>query len=631
MPSSIGVDVGGTFTDVVIFDGEALRGAKVPTTRPQESGVIEAVENVGGSSAGMFLHGTTAGTNALLEGRGARVALVTSAGFEDLIEIGRQARPSLYDTLLDRPPPLVDRAMRFGHDGDLASLIGRLQAAQPEAVAVALVRSYTDSTPELVVASRIEDELGVPVSVGASVSPGFREYERIATTALDAYLAPEISGYLSRLGTGLAIGNRLVMTSAGGLLPFDAASRLSGRLALSGPAAGVVAAAELARAKGYHTAFSFDMGGTSTDVCRISDGQAIAAPGRKAAGRVNRVPTLPINTIGAGGGSIAWRDDGGALRVGPQSAGADPGPAAYGRGGASPTVTDANLVLGRLPADLALAGSMALDQEAAAGALGDLGGRLGLDLGATARGVLEVVDSHMERAIRSVSVEEGFDPRHGALIAFGGAGGLHASTLAKRLGIATILVPPLSGVFSALGLLLARPRADATRTVLLEEASLAFAGQLGEIESQARTAFDDMKVGPPTAIDLVAEVRYVGQSHELAVHADPDWARLRPRFEEAHRSRFGFDLPADPIQLVNLRAEVVGDAPMSWGQLPAATGAPEPGTTSSAEGTVWDRDKLPGGFTARGPGLVVERDSVTRLEPDDRLLVHNDGTLEISI
>ena len=399
------------------------------------------------------------------------------------------------------------------------------------------------------------------------------------------------------------------MTSAGGLLPFDAASRLSGRLALSGPAAGVVAAAELARAKGYHTVFSFDMGGTSTDVCRISDGKAIAASGRKVAGRVNRVPTLPINTIGAGGGSIAWRDDGGALRVGPQSAGADPGPAAYGRGGASPTVTDANLVLGRLPAGLALAGSLALDPEAAAGALGDLGRSLGLDLEATARGVLDVVDSHMERAIRSVSVEEGFDPCHGVLIAFGGAGGLHASTLAKRLGIATVLIPPLSGVFSALGLLLARPRADATRTVLLEEASLAFAEQLGEIESKARNAFDEMKVGQPTAVELFAEVRYVGQSHELAVHADPDWARLRARFEEVHRSRFGFDLTADPIQLVNLRAEVVGDAPMSWGQLPRVKpGFPHPPRTSSrGEGSVRDRDKLPGGFTARGPGLVVER------------------------
>ncbi len=629
MAVTIGVDVGGTFTDVVAFDGEELIGGKVPTTRPQERGVLDAVETVGGTRAGTFLHGTTAGTNALLEGRGARVALVTTAGFEDLIEIGRQARPSLYDPFFDRPTPLVDGAMRFGYDGDLASLMPALASARPEAVAVALVRSFEDPSEEEGVAARIADALGVPVSTGATVSPGFREYERIATTVLDAYIAPEISGYLDRLRVGIAIESKLIMTSAGGLLPFQTAARLAGRLALSGPAAGVVAASELARLKGYRTAFSFDMGGTSTDVCRISDGQAVAVPGRNIGGRVNRVPTLPINTIGAGGGSIAWRDDGGALRVGPQSAGADPGPAAYGRGGTRPTVTDANVVLGRLPVDLALAGSMSLDHGSAALALGKLGSVLGLDLEETASGILEVVDSHMERAIRSVSVEEGIDPREGALIAFGGAGGLHASNLARRLGIATVLIPPLSGVFSALGLLLARPRADATRTVLLAEGSPLLAGQVAEIQRQARDAYDRMLPGSDPTVQLFAEVRYLGQSHELAVRADRDWSRLRSRFEEAHRSRFGFDLPTDAVQLVNLRAEMIGDAPMSWGQLPRRSGTPVARTSS--QGTVWDRDQLPGGFTATGPGLVVERDSVTVLESGDRLSVHDDGTFEISI
>ena len=630
MPSSIGVDVGGTFTDVVVFDGEALHGGKVATTSPQETGVLQAVGGLGNRSDDTFLHGTTAGTNALLEERGARVALVTSSGFEDLIEIGRQARPSLYDPFLDRPLPLVDAAMRLGVDGDIESLLDRLRSLQPEAVAVALVRSFGDPAVETALGSQIESALGVPVSVAAAVSPGFREYERIASTVLDAYLSPEMSGYLGRLGSGLRTATRLVMTSAGGLLPFEIAVGFAGRLVLSGPAAGVVAAAELARAKGRPTAFSFDMGGTSTDVCRISDGEAVSASGRRAGGRVNRVPTLPINTIGAGGGSIAWCDVGGALRVGPHSAGADPGPAAYGRGGNLPTVTDANLLLGHLPAEIALAGSLRLDRESASAALAALARDLALDPEEAAQGVIEVVDSHMERAIRSVSVEEGFDPRDGCLIAFGGAGGLHASRLAKRLGIRTVLIPPLSGVFSALGLLLAQPRIDAIRTVLLEEGSPRLHGLLQEVNDQADRAYTGMNVGPSETAEAIAEVRYLGQSHELAVPADADWARLRAVFEEAHRSRFGFDLPGVRIEVVNLRCEVSGPAPLQWAQLPRLAGNQPPQPGSNGGRTVWSREQLPTGFEVSGPCLLVERDSVTLLEPEDQLLIHDDGTLEIT-
>ena len=633
MPSSIGVDVGGTFTDVVVYDGETVRGGKVPTTSRQEDGVIKAVAEFGPVGTTTFLHGTTAGTNALLEGRGARVALVTSSGFEDIIEIGRQARPSLYDPFADRPATLVPREMRFGDDGDLEALLDRLRAARPEAVAVALIRSYADATAEFELAAHLEKTLDVPVSVAANVSPGFREYERIATTALDAYLSEEVSGYLGRLGSALRIDGRLVMTSAGGLLPFETAVGFAGRLVLSGPAAGVVAASALARVKGHRTAFSFDMGGTSTDVCRIVDGEAHVVPGRRAAGRVNRVPTLPIHTIGAGGGSIAWSDEGGALRVGPQSAGADPGPAAYGRGGMLPTVTDANLVLGNLPPSLALAGSLVLTSDASAAAIEKLGQALGLGLTATAEGVIEVVDSHMERAIRSVSIEEGVDPREGALIAFGGAGGLHASRLAKRLGIETVLVPPFSGVFSALGLLLARPRADAIRTVLLDEGSTRLPQIVREIESQAVEAFENMKVGAGGSSVVIAEMRYVGQSHELAVPADGDWSHLRSRFEEAHRARFGFDLPRDPIQLVDIRAEVTGDASATWDDLPStpSLARPEAVATTPGGSKVWERVHLPAGFETRGPALIVERDSVTLIDPGDRMSVHDDGTLEVGV
>lgn len=633
MPSSIGVDVGGTFTDVVVFDGETVRGGKVPTTARQEEGVIDAVAEHAPGGSSIFLHGTTTGTNALLEGRGARVALVTSSGFEDVIEIGRQARPSLYDPFADRPPTLVPGELRFGDDGELESLLERLRAARPEAVAVALIRSYADPSRELELAAAIEKALEVQVSVAATISPGFREYERIVTAALDAYLAPEVSGYLGRLGSVLPIDSRLVMTSAGGLLPFETAAGLSGRLVLSGPAAGVVAASELAKVKGHRTAFSFDMGGTSTDVCRIVDGEAHVVPGRKAAGRVNRVPTLPINTIGAGGGSIAWCDQGGALRVGPQSAGSDPGPAAYGRGGMLPTVTDANLVLGNIPFGLALAGSLPLSSDAAATSLEMLGRNLGLSLATAAEGIVEVVDSHMERAIRSVSVEEGVDPREGALIAFGGAGGLHASRLAKRLGVEKVLIPPFSGVFSALGLLLARPRADAIRTVLLEEGSTRLSRFLREIEDQAVGLFKAMNAGDGGPPMVSAEMRYVGQSHELAVPAHADWSHLRSRFEEAHRARFGFDLPRDPMQLVNLRAEVTGNPSVTWADLPSR---PErvrtkPIATTPGGSKIWDRVHLPAGFETRGPALIVERDSVTLIEPGDRMSVHDDGTLEVGV
>ena len=633
MPSTVGVDVGGTFTDVVAFDGETLIGGKTPTTPDQSIGVMRALADLDLGPDFRFLHGTTAGTNALLEERGARVALVTSEGFEDLIEIGRQARPSLYDPFADRPTPLVPARLRVGAGGSPEEILEKLEALEPEAVAVALVRSYTDPAKELMLASIIGDHLGVPVSAGARVSPEFREYERIATTVINAYLSPEVSGYLRRLGAGLATPSRFVMTSAGGLLPFEAASMLAGRLVLSGPAAGAVAAAEIARAKGHRSAISFDMGGTSTDVCRITDGEALVGVGRRVAGRINRVPSLPVNTIGAGGGSVAWRDEGGALRVGPRSAGAVPGPVAYGRGGNVPTVTDADVVLGLIPSDLALAGSVPLDAAAAAGALTGLGREIGLDLDATARGVVDVVDSHMERAVRAVSVEEGSDPRESVLVAFGGAGGLHAVRLARRLGMRTVLIPPLSGVFSALGLLLARPRADVARTVLLEEGSGRLPQLVREMKAQARSAFDEMQIPGKGEALAHAAMRYVGQSHELTVLADPDWGRLRALFEEAHRTHFGFDRTGEPIELVDLHAEVTGNASLSWDELPrrSVDRRPEPVLSTGEGRAVWNRADLPVGFETQGPALITERDSVTLLEPEDRMLVHDDGTLEISL
>jgi N-methylhydantoinase A len=613
-----------------MLDGESVAGHKVRTTRDQSDGVARALSDRI-DDATTILHGTTAGTNALIEGRGAKTALVTTRGFEDLLEIGRQARPSLYDTYADRPAALSPRSLRFGYAGDVEALTALVEQAAPEAVAVALVRSYTDPSDEIHLAERVQDMVDVPVSVGALVSPQFREYERIATTVLNAYLTPELAGYLSSLDRRVGGGRRLVMTSSGGLLPFSAASAHAGRLVLSGPAAGVVAATAVGRAKGFESIISFDMGGTSTDVCRVDD-RAIQSTGHSgAAGRVNRVPAIPVRTIGAGGGSLAWVDDGGALRVGPTSAGAHPGPAAYGRGGLVATVTDANVVLGRIPADLSLGGSVPLDIEAARRALGLLGADLGLEIDEVAAGIIEVVDTHMERALRAVSVEEGVDPRYSVLVAFGGAGGLHATRLARRLGMTRTLIPPLSGVFSALGLLLASPSSDASRTVMLVEGSTRLASVTEEILDEAVRTYRSDHGSDPSSRRAWAEVRYAGQSHELPVRLVSDWARLRQEFEDVHQARFGFARAGEAIELVDVRAEVIGRSPITWADLPPIRASAAPMAPKRGQQVpVYSRVALAPGNEIEGPAVVIERDSAVWLELGDRMSVHVDGTLDVA-
>jgi N-methylhydantoinase A len=605
----IGVDVGGTFTDVVVLSEGELTSFKVPTSSDQSVAVAAALE---GRGAEIFLHGTTAATNTLLEERGARVALVTDPGFEDLIEIERQDRPSLYDSSIDRPAPLVSRHRRVSDPGSVADA---------DIVAVVLLDSYRDAKPERELAAEID----LPTVLSSEVSPEFREYERLATTVLSAYLSPSVGDYLMALDDRLQIPTRLVMTSAGGLIPFSEASGLAGRLVLSGPAGGAVAAAALGAHHGEETVISLDMGGTSTDVCRIAGGVLSVGSGHRVAGRVNRVPSVPIRTIGAGGGSVAWVDDGGALRVGPRSAGADPGPAVYGWGGGELTVTDANVLAGHIPQNLALGGSVTLDIEAGRAAAVALSRRSGMDVDRLVRGVLEVVDSHMERALRAVSVEEGSDPREAALVAFGGAGGLHASRLARRLGIRRVLVPPHSGVFSALGLLMATPRADSARTVMLSDGDSRLGGALSGVEAEANERFRAMFGRNPEEVSLTTDMRYVGQSHELEVTGVRDWAMINISFHAAHRERFGFDRPSEPTELVNVRAVASGSAPMKWADLPRTEPA-----SSAGDGGTWHRAGLQPGFEARGPGVVVEENSATLLAEGDRLLVLDDGTLEIA-
>lgn len=612
MSAIIGVDVGGTFTDVVVVDSDRIAGTKVPTTTDQSDAVVAAVARTKTRS---FLHGTTAATNTLLEGRGAEVTLLTDPGFEDLIEIGRQDRPSLYDSSVDRPAPLVPRERRHS---DAASI------EDAAIVAIAFLDSYLDPKAEREAAAAVH----APVVLSSSASPEFREYERLATTVLSAYLTPSVAAYLTNLDNRLDIGTRLVMTSSGGLVPFDEAAGLAGRLVLSGPAGGVVAAAALGRHHGYGSIISFDMGGTSTDVCRITDGTPTVGTGHHVAGRVNRVPSVPVRSIGAGGGSIAWVDDGGALRVGPRSAGADPGPAVYGQGGDHLTVTDANVLAGHLPSSLALGGSVSLDLSAGEMAASRLARLAGLDTERAVAGVLEVVDTHMERALRSVSVEEGADPRNSVLVAFGGAGGLHAGRLARRLGIDTVLVPPHSGVFSALGLALATPRADSSRTVMLaadDTSRLEAAGSALSTEAAARyrRMFDETG----STVRISADMRYRGQAHELEIPYVAGWHDIERGFHEHHRERFGFDRPNEAVEVVNVRVTVSGDAPLSWSDLPTV------GRRSRPRGDhgVWRRETLPAGFTTYGPATVVEANSATRVEPGDRLHVLEDGTMAIEV
>jgi N-methylhydantoinase A len=530
----LGVDVGGTFTDAVLVEGGRVRTAKVPTAERQEESVVTAAEAVGARELERFTHGTTVATNALLERNGARTAFVTTAGFEHVLHLRRQDRAHLYRLCEEHPEPLVplDRCVgvreRVGPSGVLTPLdLQSLPEVDAEAVAVCLLFSFREPAHERAVTAELRRRLPrAHVVASHEVAPEFREYERASTTAVDAYLGPVLSGYLNALARACArteIPEPLVMRSSGGVATLAEAAAHPAFALLSGPAAGVVGAARAAALAGFEHAISLDMGGTSADVCLIHGGTAERSGQRLVGGLPVRLPTVDVHTVGAGGGSIARVDVGGALRVGPESAGARPGPACYGHGGTRPTVTDANLLLERLPSRLA--GGLELDREAARRALGDI----------DPRDVVRAVDAEMLRALRVVSVERGRDPRDCALVAFGGAGPLHACALAEELGIGTILVPEGAGVLSALGLAIADERRDAVCTVL---APLADAGELpGEGE---------------------ADLRYRGQSFELTL---PLGEGLAERFHAVHEERYGYAERDRPIELVAVRTAEVRRGP----------------------------------------------------------------------
>jgi N-methylhydantoinase A len=530
----LGIDVGGTFTDAVLLANGELRTAKVQTERQQEDSVVAAARAVGATEIERFTHGTTIATNALLERKGARTAFVTTAGFEHLLHLRRQNRAHLYRLCLDHPSPLVPLERSFGvHErlgpgGVVEELdLESLPDIHAEAVAVCLLFSFRDPSHEAAVADEIRRRMpSAHVVASHEVSPEFREYERASTTAVDAYLGPMLSRYLRALTArceAAGLGEPLVMRSSGGVATVAEAAAHPAWVLVSGPAGGAVGAARVAQAAGFENTISLDMGGTSTDVCLIADCETARTGERVVGGLPVRLPTVDLHTVGAGGGSLVWRDAGGALRVGPESAGADPGPACYARGGTRATVTDANLLLGRLPDQLA--GGVELDRAAAETALA----------GFDPAEVVEVVNAEMLNALRVISVERGHDPRNFALIAFGGAGPLHACALAEELDIGTVLVPAAAGVLSALGLAVSDERRDSVRPYVRPLSEVSGLPEEGE-----------------------ADLRYVGQSFELTVPLDGDLAEA---FHRAHEERYGYADRGREVELVAVRTADVRPGP----------------------------------------------------------------------
>jgi N-methylhydantoinase A len=663
----VGVDSGGTFTDICLVDEATgdIRVWKVPSTPDDPSGaiaqgVVDGLAAAAGDTPAAISylgHGTTVATNALIQHRGAVTGLITTEGFRDLLEIGRQRRPHLYDLQADKPPVLVPRSRRFEvaermrHDGrierpldpaQVRAAARALRAAGAQAVAVCFLYCYVDPRHEAAARRIVEEEMpGAFVTCSHEVAPEFREYERLSTVVVNAYLGPVMAGYLARLAPRLAAcGVRPaphITQSNGGVMSFEAARAEPVRTVLSGPATGVVGALEVGRLAGVRDLISFDMGGTSTDVSLIEDARPRLAGELDVHGYPLKTPALDIHTVGAGGGSIAHVDAGGLLKVGPRSAGAAPGPVCYGLGGEEPTVTDANVVLGTLPPEHLLGGRMKIDRARAEAAIDRLAGRLGLDRMATAQGIVSVVTANMARAIRVISVQRGHDPRDYTLVSFGGAGPLHAARLCRELEIPRALVPRHPGILCALGLLLSDLKTHYARTRLLpaDEASLSrMAETFDELERRAGAWFARAGIAPGArTMRRTVDMRYAGQNYELPVpvpDGPPGAALLKEltgRFERAHELMYGYVAPEEPIQTVTFRLEAVAVVPRAKLRLhqPASSG---PDTAVAGRRRVWlaeaggfadclvyDRDRLGPGHAIAGPAIVEQMDATTLVLP----------------
>jgi len=646
----VGVDTGGTFTDLVATIGGVPRVYKVLSTpRDPAAAVIDGLRvMLDGARAGSLTYSSTAATNALLERKGARVALFTNAGFEDLIEIGRQNRLELYALYPARPEPLVGRAMRFGvrertyFDGTIALGLTRSELARvtrnarrsgADAFAVCLLHSYANPRSENAIAKAL-NRLGRPVSVSHRILPEYREFERLSTTVVNAFVAPRMSSHLGRLGRRLGGARYRVMQSDGSAIGVSLAQTEPVRTILSGPAAGVIGAASLVRTFATDRFITFDMGGTSTDVSlfdRRARIRTLSHPG----GYPVRTPVIDIHTVGAGGGSIARVDAGGSLRVGPQSAGADPGPACYGRGDA-PTVTDADLVAGRLDAGSFLGGRMKLHVDRAARVLAKLGRQMRRGADAAALGVIRVVNANMERAIRVITVERGIDPRDFALLAFGGAGPMHASELALELGIRHIVLPRNPGLLCALGALGAPLGREFSLTV--REPARDYRLLLRRADPMVQRARTELLAQGARAAEikteLRADLRYRGQSYELEVGLTPGFA---DEFHAAHRRTFGHCAPDAPVEVVNLRLRATAaGAQLRPARIGRSRGAPSPKRRAPVlaggrrrEVPIYDRESLGASARIRGPAVVAEMSATAYVAPEFTLRVDDYGNLHL--
>ena len=659
----VAIDTGGTFTDCVTLEGGQLRVVKVFSTPDDPSRAV--LDGVGllrtGKPGGQvaLLHGTTVGTNTMLERTGARVAFVTTAGFEDTIAIGRQTRARLYDWFAPVPVCLVPRELRFGvpervsaegeilrapTDEELAALAERVRASGAEAVAISLLFSFANAETERRVEAALLG-LGVPVSTSHRILPEFREYERASTTVVNAYLAPRISRYLGHLEERVAQeydGGRVdVMQSSGGIIPARVAAREPVRTVLSGPAGGVVGACRMAALAGFKRIIGFDMGGTSTDVFLADAASGGASLTRESVvtGVPVAVPMLDIHTAGAGGGSIARFDVGGMLRVGPESAGAEPGPICFGRG-SRPTVTDANLLLGRLDAGSFLGGGVELDRERTRRILEEQKGALGT-VEQFASGILRVVETAMEKAIRVISVERGHDPRDFTLVAFGGGGPLHACSLARALRIPKVLIPAMPGALSAVGILLADTVRDYSRTVMLQgEAMGDLAGIFSELEELGRAEF--AADGQQGTARRSVDVRYRRQGYELNVPWDEEApGSALEAFHELHRQSYGFCDAARPVEIVNVRLRMIAAGELYEPALEPLIAGDGGEALYDQRDVFFDvgfvptrlyrRDLLSPGDRIGGPAMITEYTSATVLPPGSSAQVDGFGNLVITV
>lgn len=655
----VGVDVGGTFTDVTLLVGGELFTAKVPTTEDQSDGVMAGIEKAC-REAGIvpadleaFSHAMTVSVNALLEGSGAKMALVTTEGFRDVLEIGRQDRPSLYDLEAEKPTPLVPRRRRYEvaerattegieravDEADVTRVAEEIRDDGAEAVAVALLHAYAHPENEIRVARTLRDELDVPVSASHEVLAEFREYERTSTTVVDAYVRPAIDryiGHLSERATDAGIPQPRIMQANGGITDADTVRQNAVLTVLSGPAAGVVGASAMADEGEEVSAglVTFDMGGTSSDVSLVRDGVVERTTDGSISDRPIKTPLVDIETVGAGGGSIAWVDSGGALRIGPRSAGADPGPACYGQGGSEPTVTDANLVLGYIGSSTSLGGELSLDEQAAHDALADLADAAGMAGPVeAARGIYRVANANMTRAIRSVTVERGFDPRKFGLVAFGGAGPMHAVSIADSLDMDRVVIPRASGVLSAYGLLAADEKQDAVKTYHRSLDAIDPEDVDGVYADLADEVLAEISDPGRASVEYTADLRYAGQSFELAVDVgesfDPRDAEAR--FAEAHEVAYGYRMD-EPVHLVNCRVTATVDRevpPIDY----QVSGDPVKGTREATyddgvyETPVYHRERLPPGRTIDGPAVIEQDESTVVIPSAWNVRVREDGAL----